>query len=135
MPFEKRYWNGNLAHSTDYEYDENQNFNLSCIPSDSIKDNINSVANVTTQLRDVRQSYREKFYSTKSKTVDAEIANTNSTDQEALCTDKADSPTESSHDETQTGKSAVHTWRKGTTLIAGDSMLGGVKEGLGKHES
>ena len=29
----------------------NQNVNLSCIPNDSIKDNINSVANVTTQLR------------------------------------------------------------------------------------
>ena len=31
---------------------------------------------------------------------------------------------------TQKSKSAVHTWRKGTTLIVGDSMLGGVKEGL-----
>ena len=104
--------------------------NISCIPSDNMHDNINSVANVATQLRDVRQSYREKYYSTKSKAVDVGIANTDSTDHEASCTEKSDSPKESSYDETQTGKSAVHTWRKGTTLIVGDSMLGGVKEGL-----
>ena len=35
---------------------------------------------------------------------------------------------------TKTGKSFFHTWRKGTTLIVDDRMLGGVKEGLiGPH--
>ena len=39
-------------------------------------------------------------------------------------------PTRENENVTQKSKSAAHTWRKGTTLIVGDSMLGGVKEGL-----
>ena len=41
------------------------NVNLSYIPSDNMHNKINSAANVTTHLKDVRQSYREKLKPSK----------------------------------------------------------------------
>ena len=106
--------------------------NSKSVPSNDAPDKINSAVDFTKQLKEVRQSYRAKFYSAKSKAV-VDLPSTNNNKNETATEPSGKSiiiPTRENESVTQKSKSAVHTWRKGTTLIVGDSMLGGVKEGL-----
>ena len=106
--------------------------NSKSVTSNDAPDKINSAVDFREQLKEVRQSYRAKFYSAKSKAV-VDLPSTNNNKNETATEPSGKSiiiPTRENESVTQKSKSAVHTWRKGTTLIVGDSMLGGVKEGL-----
>ena len=106
--------------------------NSKSVPSNDAPDKINSAVDFREQLKEVRQSYRTKYYSAKSREVVDLVSTNNNTNE----TDPSESeksviiPTRENENVIQKSKSAVHTWRKGSTLIVGDSMLGGVKEGL-----
>ena len=89
------------------------------MPSNNAPGKIKSAVDFTKPLTEVRQSYRAKYYSAKSKVVvdlqQHDLLTNNNTSE----TDPPEKiiiiPTHKNENVTQKSKSAVHTWRKGTT--------------------
>ena len=95
---------------------------------------------IENQLLEVRNLFKDRFYKQRSTIVQEKpIANpspdkTDTTEiQPATINtenpmDKATDPLEKAHMPTKQISTQSHTWPAGTTLIVGDSMLGGIEE-------